>query len=275
MALSIDHALFAWPDHDEILAACDAVNLAPTFGGVHDGGETQNSLVALPDGSYLELMTPTTPGTEPDRWAGIVDHWRGPEHWCIRADVRELLTNSIAAGAPVDGPHQGSRDRPDGTHVEWVTGSYGPPAVRGVLPFAIMDRTPRAFRIPDAAVTDAPLTGIAEVLLGVEAIEEAVEWFQRLHEFPTPVEVATPLAAEVVTVPGQPVSFVNPDAGSTLARRLAETGQQPLAFLLGTDEFDTAAETFGLTDAGTWGDRHVAWFDADPLRGSVGVLERP
>ena len=89
MSLTVDHLLFAWPDHDEVLAACEAVGLDPTFGGVHDGGETQNALVAFPDGAYLELMTPTEPGTEPERWAGIVDHWRGPEHWCIRADVRD------------------------------------------------------------------------------------------------------------------------------------------------------------------------------------------
>lgn len=273
MTLTIDHALFAWPDHDEVLAACETVGLDPTFGGVHDGGETQNSLVAFPDGSYLELMTPTEPGTEPDRWAGLVDHWRGPENWCIRADVRDLLTRTIAAGAPVDGPHPGSRERPDGTRVEWVTGRYGPPEFRGVLPFAITDRTPPGFRIPDAAVTDGPLTGVAEVLVGVESVAGPTEWFQRLHDSPTPVDVATPLAADVATVPGQPVSFVEPNGGSTLARRLAETEQQPLAFLLSTEDFDAAAERFALTDAGEWADRRVAWFDADPFRAGLGVLE--
>ncbi len=275
MTLTVDHVLFAWPDHDEILAACEAVGLTPTFGGVHDGGETQNSLIAFPNDSYLELLTPTTPGTEPDRWAGLVDHWRGPEHWCIRAEVRDLLARTIAAGAPVDGPHPGHRDRPDGTRVEWVTGSYGPSELRGVLPFAITDRTPRGFRIPDAAVTDGPLAGIAEVLVGVESSERPSEWFRRLHDFPTPVEVTTPLAADVATVPGQPVSFVEPDAGSTLASRLEATEQQPLAFLLATADFDAAADRFALTAAETWGDRRVAWFDADPFRTGLGVLEAP
>jgi hypothetical protein len=273
--LTVDHALFAWPDHEEVLAACEAVGLDPTFGGVHDGGETQNALVAFPDGSYLELMTPTDPGTEPDRWAGIVDHWCGPEHWCIRADVRALLGRTIAAGAPVDGPHPGSRERPDGTRVEWVTGSYGPPHLRGVLPFAITDRTPQGYRIPDGAVTDGPLTGVAEVLVGVESIEGATEWFRRLHGFPTPVDVATPLAADVATVPGQPVSFVAPTVGSALAARLAETGQQPLAFLLAAEDFDAAADRFALTDAANWSGRRTAWFDADLFRGGVGVLEAP
>jgi hypothetical protein len=275
MPLTVDHLLYAWPDHDEILAACESVGLAPTFGGVHDGGETRNDLVAFRDGSYLELMTPTTDGAQPDRWAGIVDHWQGPENWCIRADVRELLTRTIAAGAPVEGPHPGRRERPDGTPVEWVTGSYGPPELRGVLPFAITDRTPRNVRVPDAARTDGPLTGVGDVLLGVESLAPAVAWFQRLHDFPTPVEVATPLAADVATVPGQPVSFVEPAAGSTLADRLEETEQQPLAFLLTTDDFEAAAERFALTDAGTWADRRVAWFDAEPLRSTLGVRAAP
>lgn len=273
MSLTIDHLLFAWPDHSEVLAACETVGLDPTFGGVHDGGETQNSLIAFPDGSYLEFMTPTEPGTQPDRWAGIVDHWQGPENWCIRADVRDLLSRTIASGAPVDGPHPGSRERPDGIRVEWVTGSYGPPELRGVLPFAIADRTPQRYRIPDTAVTDAPLTGVAAVLVGVESVGKPLEWFQRLHDFPTPVDIPTPLGADVATVPGQPVSYVEPDAGSSLANRLAETEQGPLAFLLSTEDFDAAAAHFALTDADEWNDRRVAWFDADPFRAGVGVLE--
>lgn len=275
MGLTVDHTLFAWSDQDEVLVACEDVGLNPTFGGVHDGNETQNSLLAFPDGSYLELMTPTVPGTEPDRWAGLVDHWRGPEHWCIRADVRNLLTRTIAAGAPVDGPQPGSRERPDGTRVEWLTGSYGPPELRGVLPFAITDRTPHGFRVPDGAVTDAPLTGVAEVLVGVKSTEKATNWFQRIHNFPTPVDVATPLPADVTTVPGQPVSFVEPNTESALANRLAETEQQPLAFLLSTEKFDAAAERFSLTHPGEWGDRRIAWFDADPFHASLGVLEKP
>jgi hypothetical protein len=275
MTLTVDHLLFAWPDHDEVLAACESVGLAPTFGGVHEGGETQNALIAFPEGSYLEFMTPTEPGTEPDSWAGIVDHWRGPQNWCIRADVRNLLTHTIAAGAPVDGPHPGSRDRPDGTRVEWITGSYGPPELRGVLPFAITDRTPQRFRIPEAAVADAPLTGVAEVVVGVDSTAKASEWFQRLHDCPTPVTVTTPLAGDVATIPGQPVSLLDPASGSALASRLAETGQQPLAFLLGTEEFEAAAQRFALTSTEQWDGRRVAWFDDDLFHESVGVLEAP
>jgi hypothetical protein len=275
MTLTVDHLLFAWPDHDEAMAACESVGLAPTFGGVHEGQGTQNSLIAFPDDSYLEFMTPTDPGTEPDSWAGIVDHWRGPENWCIRADVRDLLTRTIAAGAPVDGPHPGSRDRPDGTRVEWVTGSYGPPELRGVLPFAIIDRTPQHYRIPEAAVTDAPLTGVSEVIVGVESTTTASEWLTRLHDCPTPVSVATPLAADVATIPGQPVSLADPAPGSTLESRFAETGQQPLAFLLGTEDFEAAAQRFALTSTEEWDGRSVAWFDADMFHERVGVLEAP
>jgi hypothetical protein len=275
MSLTVDHALFAWPDHDEIVSACESVGLSPVYGGEHDGGETQNALVAFPDGSYLEFMSPTEPGTEPDRWAGLVDNWCGPEHWCIRADVRDLLTRAIAAGAPVEGPTPGRRDRPDGTRVEWVTGRYGPPELRGVLPFALADRTPRAYRIPAAAVAHGPLVGVAEVLVGVESPAAPMDWFRRLHECPTPVDVGTALAADVSTVPGQPLTFVEPDAGSALADRHAETGDQPLGFLLGTDDFTAAAERYALTDAGRWGDRRLAWFEAEPMREAVGVIETP
>lgn len=273
MTLRMDHAVFAWPDHDAVTDACDAVGLDPAFGGVHDGGETQMSLVGFPDGSYLELMAPTEPGTEPDRWAGIVDHWDGPENWCIEADVRGLLRRTIAAGAPVDGPHPGSRERPDGTRVEWTNAQYGPLEWRSVLPFAIRDRTPHGYRVPDASVVEGPLTGVAEAVVGVESVAEPLAWFRRLHDVPTPVDVETPLAADVATVPGQPVSFAVPDAGSGRSERLAATEQQPVAFLLGTDDLAAAAEHYGLTNPGEWGDRSFAWFDADVFEGRVGVLE--
>lgn len=271
--LHVDHVLFAWPAHDEILSACEEVGLSPVFGGEHDGGETQNAIVAFPDGSYLEFMTPTVPDTAPDRWAGIVDHWRGPEHWCIRADVRDLLTRAIAAGAPVQGPTPGRRDRPDGTRVEWISGQYGPTSLRGVLPFAIADRTPRGYRVPAEAVTAGPLTGVAEVCLGVDVVAEPMDWFRRLHDSPTPVGIDTTLTGDVATVPGQPMSFVEPDPGSTLDARHGETGDQPVAFLLGTDDFTAAARQFDLTATGEWDERRVAWFDADPLRRAVGVVE--
>lgn len=279
MSLNIDHVLFAWPDHDEILSACEAVGLVPRFGGVHDGGETQNSLIAFPDGSYLELIAPTEPGTNPDRWAGIVDHWRGPENWCIQTDVRSILTRALKMGMPVTGPNPGSRERPDGTNAEWTIGRYGPHQARGVLPFAIADRTPREFRVPGATVMDGPLTGVTEVLIGVESVHDSTKWLQQIHDFPTPIDVTTPLAADILTFPGQPVSLLKPETEtmSALAHQLDETEQQPLAFLLSTKDFEAAIEQFALTDIGEWKYRHrrrrVAWFDVDLLRTRVGVIE--
>jgi hypothetical protein len=38
MGLSLDHALFAWPDRDAVRSACEALVLDTTFGGVHGGG---------------------------------------------------------------------------------------------------------------------------------------------------------------------------------------------------------------------------------------------
>jgi len=37
MTLTVEHALFAWPDEEDLLAACESVDLDPTFVGVHDG----------------------------------------------------------------------------------------------------------------------------------------------------------------------------------------------------------------------------------------------
>jgi len=274
MALTLDHAVFTWDDHAAVVDACERAGLAPAYGGEHDGGETQNSLVAFPDGSYLELMAPTDPGARPDRWTGIVEGWAGPEAWCVRADVRSLLSRTVAAGAPVRGPSDGERERPDGTLVEWTTGLYGPRDLRSVLPFAIADRTPRGYRVPPAAVTDGPLTGVAEVVLGVGDPAPAAEWFGRLHGFPTPVEAETALPAAVSTVPGQPASFAVPEEGSALTERVADGGEGPVAFLLGTDDLAAARERYDVGAPEPWGDGRVAWFRTGPLEGTLGVLER-
>ena len=61
MTLHFDHAIILVKDLYKGIDHYKAVGFNPFFGGVHAGGKTHNALIVLADGSYLELLAPTTP----------------------------------------------------------------------------------------------------------------------------------------------------------------------------------------------------------------------
>lgn len=148
------------------------------------------------------------------------------------------------------------------------------------LPFVIADRTPREYRVrPHPELLDSPLTGVECVVLAVSDRAETADLLTRRHRLPTPVEAAGPFE-EFAVLPGSPVALAEADeSGSAdrLAERIRRVGEGPCAFLLGTDEFDAAADRFELTDAGAFGpdgEGSFAWFDDDAFRGRLGVVSR-
>ncbi|WP_117595060.1 VOC family protein [Haloprofundus halophilus] len=279
MRLTLDHVPFAGTDLDSLVAAFDSVGLTPEYGGVHGTGTTHMSVLGFDDDSYLELIS-TTPGTSAEAagfWPEYIAADGGPTAWCI--EVENPATEAkrlIDAGASVDGPKTASRERDDGTVVEWDMLFAGDGRERELLPFAIADRTPKSRRVtPTPSVADGPLTGVAAVVLGVHDVGEASELFRQLYRFPSaePLD-GSPREWSLSRVPGQPVFFAEPSGEtSSLARRLAELGPGPCAYLLGTESLEEAAATYALTDSENWGDSSVAWFDAPRLDGSVGVID--
>jgi hypothetical protein len=277
MNLTVDHVAFGGRDLDTLRRLADAVGLASEYGGRHGDGTTHMAVVGLPDGSYLELIAPT-PGTD----RGDAGFWpahlwgdAGPAGWCAEVpSVADAATDAIDAGVRVDGPHEASRLRPDGTLVEWDMCFEGPDGDER-LPFVIADRTPRSFRTtPHAELADAPLTGVASVVLAVEDREETASLLARRHRLPTPVDAAGPFA-DFALCPGAPVALTEVDDGP-LADRVDRVGEGPCAVFLGTTDLDAATDRFSLTEPSPYGvgvgDRRVAWFDADAFRGRLGVV---
>src|ERR1035437_8949276 len=71
------------------------------------------------------------------------------------------------AGVPVTAPEHGSRKRPDGMSIEWMTADVGNGTPGSTLPFIIEDQTPRAWRVQtSASAQGAPVNGIEHVVLG-------------------------------------------------------------------------------------------------------------
>lgn len=270
--MHIDHVAFAWDDLSPVRAALDHVGLSYDHGGTHADGTTHMALTGFDDGSYLEYIAPTE-GTNPEDagfWPDALAARAGPAAWCVRVDdVVSEAKRAIDAGFCIEGPIHNGRDRPDGRRVEWdqVFERVDSPD-RWLLPFPIVDRTPRTWRVSETEDVTA-LTGIDTVVLGVEDTDDTAALLDRRYRIPEPVPIDTDaVEGDAAVVPGAPVALV-----SASEARLDSVGQRPAAVLLGTDDIASAQAAYELTPTVEWGARRLAWFDHDLFRGRVGVVE--
>jgi hypothetical protein len=94
------------------------------LGGAHPGMGTRNALVSLGEGAYLELYAPN-PAEEVK--SPTVTELKGftrlkPVGWAVSTtDVEALRSYLGSLGLPQSPPEPGSRVRPDGSVLEWVT----------------------------------------------------------------------------------------------------------------------------------------------------------
>jgi Glyoxalase-like domain len=92
-------------------------------GGRHPGRGTENALVSLGDGRYLEILAPQAGA----RLAASDEGMRALEHlriigWAVRvSDVQEGIKALGGAGFAIQPPQPGSRVTPSGERLEWST----------------------------------------------------------------------------------------------------------------------------------------------------------
>ncbi|WP_410767105.1 VOC family protein [Haloferax sp. DFSO60] len=270
MERTIDHVAFGGLDLDTLRDAAADVGLTPTYGGEHGTGTTHMAIVPFPDGSYLELIAPT-PGTKPSEAGFWPDHLAadaGPAAWCLDVpDVHASAKAAIDAGVVINGPHEASRERPDGRLVEWDMCFEGDDQR---LPFLIRDRTPRSYRV--RRTSDSTIQGIQTVVVATEDREATADFFARRHRYPTPIEANGPFPHFSV-VPGTPVALCE-TADGWLADRVSSVGEGPCAFLLGVSDIEQASESLALAPENHYDDRRMAWFDHELFHRRLGVVER-
>jgi hypothetical protein len=276
--MQVDHVAFAWDDLDPVREALDDVGLPFDYGGTHADGTTHMALTGFEDGSYLEYLAPTE-GTDPGDagfWPEALGARAGPAAWCVGVDdVVSEAKRAIDAGFAIEGPIHGGRDRPDGRRVEWDQAfERVDSADRWLLPFPIVDRTPREWRVAETEEVTG-LSGIDTVVLGVADLDGAAALFDRRYRVPAPVPIDTDADfadaapdGDAAVVPGFPLAFVRTDEP-----RLASVGERPVAVLLSTPDLTAARAAYELTTTVEWGSRRLAWFDHDVFRGHVGVVE--
>ncbi len=159
MAISgFDHFIILTSNLDAATQTYRRLGFEVRPGGEHPAMGSHNALIAIADGTYIELV-----GFK-DTALAVKSYWRaGVERLQIGEGFGGyVLASSDLAGDVAqikqrtlvyDEPKPGSRIRPDGQRVEWQTAMFNGSPI-GLLPFLIQDVTPHTLRI------EPPIDGI-------------------------------------------------------------------------------------------------------------------
>ena len=186
-------------DHIIILLPLEQLHNLPTWlsdnftitpGGRHADGLTENVLILLQDGVYLELIAfsdTTTPEQRADHWwgrkpYGIVDYAFTLPPGDYDKDFAQF--KSMWEDAKVKGEWvpptliPGGRTRPDGQKIEWKV-AFPDVEQRGIVNFWCFDVTPRDYRVPLSESSTKHSSGVT----GVASVEIVALEVSRLDAF--------------------------------------------------------------------------------------------
>jgi len=276
LMLELDHVSICGPDLDALRQAFTDVGMTPDFGGPHGNGVTQMALIGFDDQSYIELIAPVKAGiTEGSDWAKFMTGDVATCAWAVGTNVLLQDVDRLKkAGIAVSESKRGSRKRPDGMSLEWITAQVGSGTPGSTLPFIIEDQTPRAWRVQASeSVKGAPAFGVESVIIGVNNLEAAVALFRKAYGWSEPLTETQKDFGKLAYFPGEPVILAAPSNGGWLADRIGRFGESPVAYLLGTRDFAAATKKYKLVNNKTWFGQKVGWIDAGRLKGArVGVI---
>lgn len=274
--LELDHVSVCGSNLDTLRQMFTDIGLIPDFGGPHGNGATQMAAVGFDDGTYVELIAPVKAGvTTGSGWAKFMGEEAVTCAWAVGTNVLLQEVDRLKkTGIAVTAPERGSRKRPDGMSVEWMTADAGSGPAGSVLPFFIEDETPRTWRVQtSASVQGAPVMGVENVVVGVSNLDAAIAMFRKAYGWSEPLTETQKEWGKMAYFPGEPVILVAPSGGGWLSERIAKFGESPVAFLLSGKDFAAAVKKYKLGGTKTWFGQKVAWFDAGKLHGvRLGVI---
>jgi hypothetical protein len=276
VVLDVDHVSVCGSNLDSLRQDFSGAGLTPDLGGPHGNGITQMAIVGFDDASYIELIAPVKPGaTEGSEWARFMSSEAVTCAWAVGTNVLLQEVDRLKrAGIPVKAPERGSRKRPDGMSVEWMTADVGTGTPGSTLPFVIEDQTPRDWRVQtSASVKGAPISGVENVVIGVNNLDASIALFRKAYGWAAPLTENQKDIGKLAYFPGQPVILAAPSGGGWLSEHLGKFGETPVAYLLGTRDFAAAAKKYRLSGNKLWFGQKVAWFDPGKLKGVLlGVI---
>lgn len=122
IAIHIDHVMVGVSNLERAVSDFEkATGVRPVFGGKHPSG-TQNALVSLGNGTYLELIAPPS-DAEPSQFSELAKLDKPtPIGWAVSATDVQLLRERLSKnGFPVTDLKAGSRLTPSGSTLQWET----------------------------------------------------------------------------------------------------------------------------------------------------------
>jgi Glyoxalase-like domain len=121
---ALDHILIGVPNLDDGIRAFEqATGVTPIRGGKHPSHGTENALVSLGRGAYLELIAPQQDAGTSDDFAAYLRTLKSPVliGWAVRVeDVERARTRLQDGGYRASAASPGSRITPGGQTLEWV-----------------------------------------------------------------------------------------------------------------------------------------------------------
>jgi len=244
--LAVDHVTVTGTDLKAMEASLAAVGIRYQYGGPHSNHATEMALTSFPDGSYLELMG-IQPNADPQAvkahyWSMQLQGNAGPTAWAVRPDghtggIAAEVKRLQAAGVMVSEPERSGRARPDGVRLEWEASRVGAEPNGTFFPFLIHDFTPREQRaFPTGSPTVSNFRGVTRVIIAVRDLNASTDRYRKAYNLPAPRESTDAvLGAREAIFSGTPVILATPlNAASWITTRLAQFGEGPCAFVLGS-----------------------------------------
>ena len=184
MIAGIDHVVLVALDLASTVAEWRERGFAVHMGGAHAGGLSENALVGLADGSYVELFAfvDLARARAAHPWAPVAERGGGWADFALASD--DLARDAAALGELVARPPEdGGRTRPDGLRVAWRSARLVSP-----LPFLIQDVTARELRVPsgEAARHANGTSGIASVIVGARDPRAVTRRYAMLRDIGAP-----------------------------------------------------------------------------------------
>jgi Glyoxalase-like domain len=135
--VDIDHVILGINDLERGVREFESrTGVTPKRGGEHPGRGTQNALVALGRGHYLEILAPAASSQPVAPREAAVNHAElTPVGWALHTpEIGTTVQQVRSAGFNIEGPVPGSRRAPDGSLLAWQSASVDQ---LGVTPFFI------------------------------------------------------------------------------------------------------------------------------------------
>ncbi len=230
MITGVDHVVILVDALAAAMAAFEHAGFDVVRGGAHPRWGTENALIALADGAYLELLAARDRRRAAGHrlWTRPTGQMRAPGEYGgfmvgtsdLAGDVRRLRARGVAVADPAPG----ARVRPDGQQVRWRLAF----PERWDMPALIEDETPRDLRVPAAAGVNRRVR-LAEVVVAVPDLQDAVHAYAALEGVTVDtVHDGTPsmrrASIRFAHPAGCPVVLIQPAPGDDLHQHMERFG---------------------------------------------------